>query len=131
MASFLEILDAMRREQDEGGPLLDSGEETKAMEAIRNGMNVRKPECGDFWDDFISVSGNADAMADLLEVPKEKVTSWASKIRGLVEKIKDADDGEADADADSERSDMIPTGNNGPMGDQQDTSMTNRRPDPS
>jgi hypothetical protein len=129
MATFLDILEAMRREQDEGGPLLDSGEETKAMEAIRNGMNIRKPECGDFWDDFISVSGNADAMADLLEVPKEKVSSWASKIHDLIEKVKQKDGEESDPS--NTRSEMIPTGNDGPIGDQQDTSMTNTRPDPS
>ncbi|MHA1949715.1 MAG: hypothetical protein ACW99G_06965 [Candidatus Thorarchaeota archaeon] len=129
MATFLDILEAMRREQDEGGPLLDSGEETKAMEAIRNGMNIRKPECGDFWEDFISVSGNADAMADLLEVPKEKITSWGSKIRDLLEKVKQADGEESDSE--NSRSEMVPTGNQGMIGDQQDTSTTNRRPDPS
>jgi len=111
---------------DIGDPLLDSGEETKSMDAIRSGLHIRKPECGDFWEDFISLTGNADAMAELLEVPREKVTSWASKIREMVDKVKSSDE----QDDDSEKSEMIPTGNSGPVaGD--NTPAPDRRPMPS
>lgn len=131
--SLCEIWRFMREQEDqqdqgqEDSPLLDSGEESKGMNAIRSGMTIRKPECGDFWEDFISISGNADAMADLLEVQREKVTSWASKIRELIDKVKQADQEGEDA---GKKTDIIPTGNDGPIvGD--DTSLTDRRPLPS
>lgn len=85
----------------------ETDSEGKSMQAIRSGQNLRKDDCGDFWDDFISVCGNADAMADLLEVPREKVTGWASKIRTLIDKIDAADSNEADAD---EKAELMPTG---------------------
>jgi len=134
LASFFEVLEAMNRyyeDDNENQPLLDSGEESKGMNAIRNGMNIRKPECGEFWEDFITVAGNADAMADLLEVPREKVTSWASKIRELIEKVNNADGESGDKDSEGDqKAGMLPTGNDGPIGGE-DAGITNRRPDPS
>lgn len=78
-------------EQDEEKALLDSGEETKSMEAIRTGMHLRKPGQNEFWDDFVNLISNADAMADLLEIPKDKIASWPSKIKQIREKVLRAD----------------------------------------
>jgi hypothetical protein len=76
MASFLQVWESS----------LGSGppEDTKAMRAIRAGMHVRE----DFWQDFMNVCNNAEAMAALLDVRVDQVTSWGSKVRhgmGLVE----------------------------------------------
>lgn len=76
-----ESLDSFDSSHD---PLDDSN--SQAMEAIRSGMNLRKEDCGDFWDDFITVCGNADALSKLLDVPKETITGWPGKIRELKEK---------------------------------------------
>ena len=99
MVSFLrlwqniqEVKTSHGRDEEQEGPLLTSGEESQAMEAIRSGLNLRGPDCGNFWEDFITVAGNADAMSELLEVPKEKVTAWASKITEMLDKVESDDD---------------------------------------
>lgn len=90
-------------EQDSGPPIPAEGD-TGAMEAIRNGKNLRKPECGDFWEDFMSLCNNASALADLLNVPAEKIQTWATRIQENLEKIKKMDSGE------SENKEMMRTG---------------------
>jgi hypothetical protein len=98
-------------EGGEEGPLLDSGEEGQAMEAIRSGLHLRKKDCGDFWEDFITICGNADAMSALLEVPKEKVTGWNNKVREMLNKVDEADDDAEDSD--KGKREQIPTGDKG------------------
>jgi hypothetical protein len=114
---FYKILEAtntsFRDEDDQDGPLLNSGEYSQAMDAIRSGMHLRKEDCGDFWDDFIQVCANADAMSELLGVPREKVTSWAGKIRELIEQVSKKDDTEAAED--KKNSKLVPTGNDPEM----------------
>lgn len=87
----------------DGPPLMDSGNETQAMAAIRNGLQRGET----FWDDFITVCGNAEALSELLDVPKEKVTGWASKIKETISKVKRADD----HDDVSDKTEMLPTDN--------------------
>lgn len=95
---------------DENSPLLSSGDNDKGLIAIRNGLSLRKKEeCGNFWDDFIKVCGNADAFAALLDVRVEQVAQWTSKIKSGVDKVKDHDDNDKD-----ERPEAIKTGNDGP-----------------
>lgn len=104
------------------GPLLDSGEDSRAMEAIRTGMHLRKADCGDFWDDFITVSGDAEGMAELLDVPRDKVTAWAGRIHELLDQVKQKDNTESDGEGnasleptgDGEGASADPLGNNGP-----------------
>ena len=100
-------------EDGSDGALLTSGEESMGLRAIRNGMNLRKEECGSFWDDFITVCGDADGMAELLEVPREKITSWSAKIKKGLESV-----GESDSeDGEGQKSEMVPTdadNNDGP-----------------
>jgi hypothetical protein len=93
--------------EDRNNPLMTSGDDSQAMEAIRNGLHLRKEGCPDFWEDFITICGNADAMSELLEVPRDKVTGWAGKIRGLVENVDKKDD---EQKAISKKSKMIATG---------------------
>lgn len=62
----------------------------QAMQAIRSGINLSKDN--NFWEDFITVTGNAEALSALLNVPKERITGWASKIRDLVSKVEEMDD---------------------------------------
>jgi len=111
MLSFREMWKLVEQhpdlEGDEEGPLLGSGEEGQAMEAVRSGMHLRKEGCGNFWDDFNTVCGNADAMSALLDVPKEKVTGWAQKVNELVEKVEKTD---AESEEPSKRKEQIPTG---------------------
>lgn len=63
----------------------DSKSDEKALEIVRKGMNLQRGE--DFWSDLISLSGNAEGMSSLLDVPKEKITGLASRINKLKSKI--------------------------------------------
>jgi hypothetical protein len=65
-------------------------EETKALEVVMKGMNLQSG--GDFWTDFLSLCGNAGGMAELLDVPREKVTALAGRIARFKEMISDEGD---------------------------------------
>lgn len=80
--------------------LMNQNEEM-AIRAIRSGLNVNE----NFWEDFISMIGNSDAVAVLLDIPKEKITGWASRIRQLLEKIQNMD-----SSSDKTKHKMINTG---------------------
>lgn len=109
-------------DSEEGkGALLTSGEESVALRAIRNGMNLRKEDCGSFWDDFIQVCGDSDAMAELLEVPKEKITGWPSKIKEVLGQVEEKDNQDG---PENERSEMVPTSSDGPTASQEETGTT-------
>lgn len=90
---------------DGTSPLQGSGIESKAMNAIRTGMNLRtKKECGNFWEDFLTVLNNRDGMAELLEVRPDQLSRWTSKIRDLLDKAN-----KTDAES-SDKKSIIPTG---------------------
>lgn len=98
-------------ESDEESPLMDAGDDSKSLIAIRNGLGLRKKqECGNFWDDFTKVCGNADALAALLGVRTEQVAQWASKIRKGLDKVQDDD-----AQDTKDKPETIKTGNDGPI----------------
>jgi hypothetical protein len=59
----------------------------KAMAVVRKGINLRE----DFWDDFLSLCGDAAGMAELLDVPREKITGLSGRIGRLKDKIKEKD----------------------------------------
>jgi hypothetical protein len=104
--TFASILDHMEKyyEEDESNdPILDSGVESEAMDIVRSGMNISDG----FWDDFISLCGDSQAMSELLEVPRGKVATWGKKINSIIERIEKEDSN------DSERSDTITTGDEG------------------
>jgi hypothetical protein len=63
----------------------DPKDEEKALEIVRKGMNLQRGS--DFWADMISLCSNAEGMASLLDVPKEKITGLASKINKFKSKI--------------------------------------------
>lgn len=56
---------------------------------IRKGLNIRKE--GDFWDDFIQICNDSNSLSKLLNIPKEKITSWSGKIRSMIQEVKKKD----------------------------------------
>ena len=110
MVTFLDLWSRLQEVKTEfpgseqEGPLLDSGEESTSMRVIRTGLSFD----GDFWENFKSLCNDADGLAELLEIPKEKITGWASKIDELIEKVQSKD---GEADAEDKKSEVIPTGN--------------------
>ena len=79
--SFARLCEEMDR-QNVKSPLMDSGEEGQAMQAIRAGLHLRSEEDGpSFWEDFISICSNTSGLAALLGVKEENVSRWATRIR--------------------------------------------------
>ena len=63
----------------------------KSLNLIRSGNNLRKNDCGNFWDDFANLCGNVEAMSELLDIPKEKVSGWSGHINKLREIVNTED----------------------------------------
>jgi len=114
---FYKIWETLHPEETDDldqSPLMDSGDDDESLAAIRNGMTLRKKEdCGDFWEDFMKVCGNAGALAALLGVRSEQVSQWSGKIRKALEKVK-----QSDSEDRSEKPEVIKTGNDGPLASQ-------------
>ena len=103
--NFWKLLQTMKEEEE--AALLDSGEESKAMRAVRTGIGLRNSKDDvSFWDDFISVCNDGEGLAELLDVPSEKVGSWASRVKEFVDKVNDADD----QGAGEKQAKIVPTG---------------------
>lgn len=83
MESFFEFLEIIDLENKENN--------LKVLELIRKGEYLKKPKCGNFWDDFINLCSNLDAVSILFDVPKEKVSKWSQNINNLREYIKNED----------------------------------------
>lgn len=103
--TFWKLLQNMNEEED--AALLDGGEESKAMRVVRTGVGLRQSKsCGNFWDDFIAICNDGEGLAELLNVPSEKVGSWASKIQEILDKVESADDQETS----KKKAEVVPTG---------------------
>ena len=97
--SFLKVWENIHPDSEyqdpDDSPLLDTGGSSESLTAIRNGLHLRSnKDCGNFWDDFISVCSNSSALAALLGVSAEQVSSWPTKINKGLEKVKDDEDTE-------------------------------------
>lgn len=101
MPTFLQLWENMRHFKEEA-----SQGETPAMQAIRTGLN----ESPDFWDMFLAVCNNAEHLADLLQIPQEKIGSWRAHINAALQQVQDAD-GQPDETTEKDTNkEMIPTG---------------------
>jgi DNA-binding transcriptional regulator YdaS (Cro superfamily) len=112
MITFCKLLEAM--ENPHRSPLMDSGEESKGLSVIRTGQSMHGEDAdGSFWEDFISLCGDTEGMAELLGVRPEQVNSWPSKIREAIQSVEKHDmQGENKPE---EKQQMLPTGQNGAM----------------
>ena len=99
MVSFAQLWDTMQRLKE------DTFQDDKSMEAIRTGNNIRD----DFWDDFISLTNNSDAVAELLGVRTDQVTGWSAKIKDTISRVQKSDQNDGDDDQDK-KNHVLPTG---------------------
>lgn len=107
MVSFSELWNVI--ENSNTTPLMGSGNEDRAISAIRSGRDLRSKEETSFWDDFISLCSN-EGFADLLDVNKEKLSTWPAKIKELLNKIEDVKHEDPEHEDDTE---LMATGDNG------------------
>jgi hypothetical protein len=78
MSNFAYLFESMDRYKKDNKEYIDS----QSMEAIRNGMNLRE----DFWQDFIAVTNNAEALSALLGIPAIKISKWNGKVKKYLTK---------------------------------------------
>ena len=83
-------------------PLLDSGDDSKAMEVVRIGMTVGK----DFWDSFSKLCNNAEGLSELLGVREDQISEWPAKIKENLDKVSQSDT--------QNKSNLVSTGEDGP-----------------
>jgi len=62
-----------------------SKNEEKALEVVIKGLNLQRGK--DIWEDLVTLSGNSEGMASLLDIPKEKITAFAGRINNLKSKV--------------------------------------------
>lgn len=55
----------------------DLNKEEKIKEIISFGKNIRD----DFWEDFILLLNNPEALSMLLDVPEDNIITWYGKIK--------------------------------------------------
>ena len=61
---------------DRSRRLEKENEDKQAMEAIANGMNIDE----NFWQNFMMVLNNTEALSSLLGIPAIKLNKWRSRV---------------------------------------------------
>lgn len=109
--SFAKFIEAMDREQSRSSPLMDSGDENRSLRVVRSGNSFRNNDDGSFWEEFISLCGDAEGMAGLLGVRREQVANWPSRIRKAKDRVEMHD--QMPEEKPEEDRKLMPTGDNG------------------
>ncbi len=104
--SFLQLMDHLERINEEAG-------ESPAMQAIRTGMN----QSDEFWDQFVAVCGNAENLADLLDIPPEKIGGWRARVMDNMAKVQQADEQPDETTEKGTKKTVLPTGDAGQLAD--------------
>ncbi len=100
MVSFMRLWENMMHHEKDAEHI-----DTKAMKAIRTGLNIND----DFWTDFIQVCGNSDGLAELLDVRPDQVAGWVSSVKHNLERVHKAD--AAGEGEDKPKTKVLDTGN--------------------
>ena len=79
--------------------------DTASMKAIRTGMNISD----DFWDNFMQVCNNSEALGELLGVRPDQVAGWGGRIKHNLHRVQQADTA-GDGD-DKPKTKVMDTGN--------------------
>ncbi len=104
-------------EQMEKTPLMTSGEDSRALTAVRAGKDLHAEDDTPFWDEFITLCANREGLAELFDVSPEKISSWPGRIKEYVDKLQKHD---AEDPAQPEEQEVVPTGENGAVTVNQD-----------
>ena len=102
MINFYNFWETLNAEEDKLPPLLDSGDDSKAMEVIRIGENVSK----NFWDNFMRLCNNAEGFSELLGVRADQISQWPAKIKESLDKIQQSNK--------QKKNNMVSTGKESP-----------------
>lgn len=88
MSNFAYLFENMDRNKQSDQEEKDQ----KAMEAISMGMNIRE----DFWQDFLMLLNDTEALSALLGVPSIKMNKWYSRVGKYLTKYYDQEGEQVD-----------------------------------
>jgi hypothetical protein len=71
----------------EADPSTVTGVDEKSQNAIRTGLNMSP----DFWENFIKVTNNNEALGSLLNISPDKISEWGAKVKEALEEVKRQD----------------------------------------
>jgi hypothetical protein len=117
MVSFATLWEQMDRDKARKSPLLSSGDDDRALVVLRAGKELHDEESTSFWDEFISLCGNADGLSELLGIPSHQIRTWPGKIEEGLDKLQS---NTATTPSEKENAEMLPTGENGAFVTNQD-----------
>lgn len=112
MIDYSELLAYMEMADNQdppSGTLMSTGEETRSMQTIRAGMNLKENDDESFWMDFMKLCSDSEGMSELLGVKEVEVRSWAAKVREALEKVKESNRQNPEGQDDKK---VMPTGDN-------------------
>lgn len=110
MVTFAQLWEQIENNKARQSPLMTSGEEERALSVVRLGKEMHDEDETSFWDEFISLCGSADSLSALLDVSREKVLSWPSQIKEMLDKLEKHT---AESPTEKEDKQLMPTGDNG------------------
>ena len=110
MASFYSLFEGSQKEAGKDFWFSPTAHD-EGNEIIKKGLEIR-PDRSDgntFWDDFLAVFGqNTEQASKFLEIPRDKISKWSTKVKKLVDIIR----AENESDEEKKKKDhMLPTGN--------------------
>ena len=82
MTSFCRLIEKMDESM-----VLENIDNSKAIAAVRAGINLR----ADFWDDFIKICNQSNALSELLGVRKEIIARWPNAVREALSQVEKQD----------------------------------------
>lgn len=97
MTSLCRVIEVMNEDE-----LVLEEVSPKATAAVRAGLNLRP----DFWDDFLKVCNQSQALSELLGVRREVIARWPSAVRAALAAVERQDS----ADAATKKASLITTG---------------------
>lgn len=119
MVSFAELWEQIENNKARRSPLMTSGEDDRALAAVRLGKEMHDKDETQFWDEFISICGSSESLAQLLGVTREKVLSWPGRIQDMLDKL---DKHTTESPTEKTDQEVLPTGDNGAFISNQDPS---------
>lgn len=81
MSSFQKLWENIKKNKINENSDIDE----KSIDVIKSGLNIDES----FWENFLLILNNGEGLANLLDVPYEKVITWNDKIKKALDQTKD------------------------------------------
>lgn len=99
---------------------MGSSQSGPATAVLQAGRDLHKDKQTPFWDEFISLCGNAEGLSALLGVSREQIASWPAKIKDGLDELQTQ---AVNSPEEKTNKKMIPTGMTGAVTTNQDPNL--------